>query len=53
MIGDELKLFDTTFLVAVDSSEAEEKLFWPRQTTDEVIRHAQSQIGISGVGSDH
>ena len=52
VIGGDLELLDPCFLVAVDSSEAEEKPLDSRQTSDDVIRRAQAKIGISGVRGD-
>jgi len=53
MIGGDFDLLDACFLVAVDSSESEEKLLWSWQTPDEIIRHAQAKIRIRRVGCRH
>src|ERR1700722_13734941 len=53
MFGGDFKLLDTCFLVTVDASEAEEKLLGSRQTPDEIIRHAQTKIGIRSVWGNH
>ena len=51
MIGGDFELLDSCFLVAVDSSEAEEKLLCPRQTPDEIIRHAQAKEASAASGA--
>jgi hypothetical protein len=43
LIGGDPELLDSYFLVAMDSSEAEEKLLDSRQTSDDVIRRASRQ----------
>src|SRR5512135_2190399 len=53
MIGGDFELLNSRFLVAVDSSEAEEKLLNSRQTPDDVIRRAQAKIRIGGVRRDY
>jgi len=49
MIGGDPELLDARFLVAVDSGEEEEKLLGSRQTSDEVVRGAKAEIGVSGL----
>ena len=45
IVGGDLDLLDPYFLVAMDSSEAEEESLDSWQTSDDVIRRAQAKIG--------
>src|SRR5271166_874525 len=51
-LGGDLELLDACFLVAANSREAEKKFLVSWQTSDDVIRCTQGEIGIGGIRRD-
>src|SRR5579864_3233627 len=49
VVGSNLQLLDSCFLVSMNSGKPEEKLFDARQAPDHVIRRAQAEIRVSSV----